>query len=49
MPTIYLRKDLYDAIVQNREDVNAFVDKAVEKAIKDGQKDTKSEPSKATR
>jgi hypothetical protein len=34
MPTVYLRKDLYDSIVQKREDATAFTNKAVENALR---------------
>lgn len=34
MPTVYLRKDLYDAIIQAKEEVNQFVNKVVEDALK---------------
>lgn len=33
MPTIYLGKDLYDAIVKGGEEVAEFVDKAVKEAL----------------
>lgn len=34
MPTVYLRKDLHEAIVLKRQDVNRFVNKVVEDALK---------------
>ena len=34
MPTVYLRKDLYDAIIKARHEVNQFVNKVVEDALK---------------
>jgi hypothetical protein len=39
MPTVYLRKDLYDSIVRQRGDPSAFVNKVVEDALK-----TRAEP-----
>lgn len=35
MPTIYLRKDLYDEIVQKGTDVTAFVNEVVENRMKE--------------
>ena len=35
MPTVYLRKDLYDAIIMHHNKVDAFVNRAVEKALKE--------------
>jgi hypothetical protein len=35
MPTVYLRKDLYDLIARRGEDVNSFVNRAVEKMLKE--------------
>lgn len=32
-PTIYLRKDLYDAILQRGEEVNGFVNRVVEQYL----------------
>jgi hypothetical protein len=34
MPTVYLRKDLYDAIIKAKHEVNQFVNKVVEDALK---------------
>lgn len=34
MPTVYLRKDLYDAIIKAKAEVNQFVNKVVEDALK---------------
>jgi predicted CopG family antitoxin len=34
MPTIYLRKDLYDKIVSMGKEVNSFVNKLVEENLK---------------
>ncbi len=34
MPTIYLRKDLFDMIVKMGKEVNSFVHKVVEEALK---------------
>lgn len=34
MPTVYLRKDLYDAIIKAKQEVNQFVNKVVENALK---------------
>jgi len=33
MPTVYLRKDLYDKIVRMHREVNSYVNKLVEKAL----------------
>lgn len=33
MPTVYLRKDLYDAIIMAKKEVNQFVNKVVEAAL----------------
>jgi len=33
MPTIYLRKDLYDKIIARHREVNSYVNKLVEKAL----------------
>ena len=41
MPTIYLRKDLFDTIVKMGKEVNSFVNKVVEEALK--QKETVKE------
>ena len=38
MPTVYLRKDLYDKIVRMRCEVNSYINKLVEKALQ--QKET---------
>jgi hypothetical protein len=35
MPTIYLRKDLYDAIIKRGEEPTNFVNRVVEKALKE--------------
>lgn len=35
MPTIYLRKDLYDSIIRQHKDPSTFVNKAVEAALKE--------------
>ncbi|OIP28171.1 MAG: hypothetical protein COT13_00370 [Chloroflexi bacterium CG08_land_8_20_14_0_20_45_12] len=34
MPTIYLRKDLFDKIVSMGKEVNSFVNKVVEETLK---------------
>ncbi len=34
MPTVYLRKELYDKIIQNHQDPNLVVNEAVEDAIR---------------
>jgi len=34
MPTVYLRKDLYDAIIKASGDVNQYVNTMVENALK---------------
>lgn len=50
MPTVYLRKDLHEAIVLKHEDVNNFVNRAVEEALKRSVQEIKVEaqkPSKA--
>ena len=33
MPTVYLRKDLYDSLVERRKDVNAFINAVVDQAL----------------
>lgn len=43
MPTVYLRKELYDEIVKRSEDVSSFVDKAVEKALVEKRPEEKKE------
>ena len=34
MPTVYLRKDLYDSIIKAKQEVNQFVNRVVEDALK---------------
>jgi len=34
MPTVYLRKDLYDKIVAMGKEVNSFVNKTVEQTLR---------------
>lgn len=34
MPTVYLRKELYDALIKAKQEVNQFVNKVVEDALK---------------
>ena len=34
MPTVYLRKDLYDAIVKNGNNPSEFTNKQIEEALK---------------
>lgn len=43
MPTVYLRKELYDEIVKRSEDVSSFVDKAVEKALGEQEREEEKE------
>jgi len=33
MPTVYLRKDLYDQIVKHGKDVNVFVNRIIEEEL----------------
>ena len=35
MPTIYLKKELYDAIVTKHQEPSKFVNEVVEKALKE--------------
>lgn len=46
MPTVYLRKDLHEAIVLKREDVNNFVNRAVEEALKQSVSEVKENLTK---
>ena len=47
MPTVYLRKDLHEAIVLRHQDVNSFVNKVVEDALKQSSvQETKAEEVK---
>ncbi|MBA7629281.1 hypothetical protein ES703_36779 [subsurface metagenome] len=41
MPTVYLRKDLYDRIIKAGDDVASFVNKAVEAKLKPAKKEKK--------
>ena len=38
MPTVYLRKDLYDRIVRMGNDPSSYVNKVVEKSLREGEK-----------
>lgn len=40
MPTIYLRKDLYDKIASLKEDINDFVNKCVDEKLNTTVEDT---------
>lgn len=51
MPTIYLRKDLFDKIIGMGKEVNSFVNKVVEETLKQRDEEAhkaraKSKPSK---
>lgn len=41
MPTIYLKKELYDAIVTKHQEPSKFVNEVVEKALKERPKKLK--------
>lgn len=45
MPAVYLRKDLYDEIIRQNQDVAAFVNKAVAEAVKELKKKGKRDTS----
>ena len=49
MPTVYLRKDLHEAIVLKHEDVNNFVNRAVEEALKQNVRESKVEAQSSTK
>jgi len=45
MPAIYLRKDLYDEIIRQNQDVTEFVNKAIAEAVKELKKKSKGDTS----
>ena len=49
MPTVYLRKDLHESIILKHEDVNSFVNRAVEEALRESAPEIKEEPKSSTK